>query len=99
MKLEEIIKNIQIKQQTGDVSKDIAGIHIDSRLVEENHLFVAVRGTQTDGHNYITKAIEKGATAIVCETLPEHLSEHVTYLQVADTEAIVGELALSLIHI
>ena len=93
MKLEDIIKNIQIKQQIGDVTKDISGIQIDSRLVKENHLFVATRGTQTDGHSYIAKAIENGASAIVCETLPESLSESVTYIQVADTEAIVGELA------
>ena len=93
MKLEDIIKNIQIKQQIGDVTKDISGIQIDSRMVKENHLFVATRGTQTDGHSYIAKAIENGASAIVCETLPESLSENVTYIQVADTEAIVGELA------
>lgn len=93
MKLEDIIKNIQIKQQIGDATKDISGIQIDSRLVKENHLFVATRGTQTDGHSYIAKAIENGASAIVCETLPESLSENVTYIQVADTEAIVGELA------
>ena len=93
MKLEDIIKNIQIKQQIGDATKDISGIQIDSRLVKGNHLFVATRGTQTDGHSYIAKAIENGANAIVCETLPESLSENVTYIQVADTEAIVGELA------
>lgn len=93
MKLEDIIKNIQIKQQIGDATKDISGIQIDSRLVKEKHLFVATRGTQTDGHSYIAKAIENGASAIVCETLPESLSENVTYIQVADTEAIVGELA------
>ena len=58
MKLEDIIKNIQIKQQIGDATKDISGIQIDSRLVKENHLFVATRGTQTDGHSYIAKAIE-----------------------------------------
>lgn len=93
MKLEEIIKNIQIKQSAGDTSKEITGIQIDSRLVKENHLFVAVRGTQTDGHSYIAKAIENGATAIVCETLPENLSGDVTYIQTVDTEAITGELA------
>ena len=93
MKLEEIIKNIQIKRQVGDISKEIAGIHIDSRLIEEDYLFVAIRGTQADGHSYIAKAIEKGATAIVCETLPETLSPGVTYIQVSDTEAITGQMA------
>lgn len=93
MKLEEIIKNIQIKQQVGDVSKEIAGIHIDSRLIKEDYLFVAIRGTQADGHAYIAKAIEKGATAIACETLPETLDPDVTYIQVPDTEAVVGRMA------
>jgi len=93
MKLKEIIKNIQIKQQIGDVSKEITGIHIDSRLIGENYLFVAIRGTQADGHSYIAKAIEKGATAIVCETLPETLNPNVTYIQVSDTESIAGQMA------
>lgn len=93
MKLEEIIKNIQIKRQVGDISKEITGIHIDSRLIGEDYLFVAIRGTQADGHSYIAKAIEKGATAIVCETLPETLSPGVTYIQVSDTEAITGQMA------
>ena len=59
MKLEEVIKGINIIEIIGHVAKKISGIHIDSRKIEEDHLFVAVKGTQTDGHAYITKAIEK----------------------------------------
>ena len=93
MKLEEIINGIEVIGTIGDLAKEISGIHIDSRKVESGHLFVAVKGTQTDGHAYIDKAIEKGASAIVCETLPESLNENVIYIKVKDTEDCVGRLA------
>ena len=66
---------------------------MDSRLIEPGHIFVAVKGTQTDGHTYIQKAIEKGARTVVCENLPETLIENVTYIKVNDTEDVVGKLA------
>lgn len=93
MKLEEIIKGITVSEIIGNTTKEISGINIDSRLIEPEHVFVAVKGTQTDGHAYITKAIEKGAVAVVCETLPETLNENITYIKVGDTEDIVGKLA------
>ena len=93
MKLEEIIQGVAIEEIKGDILKEIKGIHIDSRLVEEGDMFAAVKGTQTDGHAYIEKAIEKGAIAIVCETLPEHINEQLTYIKVNHTEDLVGKLA------
>lgn len=93
MKLEIILKNIKTCSIAGNQELEITGINIDSRLIEKGHLFVAVKGTQTDGHTYIGKAIEKGAAAIVCETLPETLHPEVTYIQVTDTEDAVGRLA------
>ena len=69
MKLEEIIKGITVSEIIGNTTKEISGINIDSRLIEPEHVFVAVKGTQTDGHAYITKAIEKGAVAVVCQTV------------------------------
>ena len=93
MRLEEIIKGINIIESKGDLSREIAGLHIDSRKVEPGHLFVAVKGTQTDGHAYIGKAIEKGASAIVCEVLPENICDNITYIKVSDTEDCVGKLA------
>ena len=93
MKLEEIIQGVAIEEIKGDILKEIKGIHIDSRLVEEGDMFVAVKGTQTDGHAYIEKAIEKGAIAIVCETLPEHINEQLIYIKVNHTEDLVGKLA------
>ena len=78
MKLQEIINGINILETKGNLDLEISDIHIDSRKVEENHLFIAVKGTQTDGHAYIGKAIEKGAKAIVCETLPEDINNDIT---------------------
>ena len=93
MRQKEIISGISITEVLGNTDKDIQGIHIDSRKIEPGHLFVAVRGTQTDGHAYIDKAIEKGASAIVCETLPEDLREDIIYIKVENTEDAVGKLA------
>ena len=93
MRLEEILKNINVIETIGDIAREISGIHIDSRKIEPGHLFVAVKGTQTDGHAYIAKAIELGASAIVCEKMPENIENNVTYIKVADTEDCVGKLA------
>lgn len=93
MKLKELIDGITVNHIIGDVAVEITGINIDSRLVEKGHVFIAVKGTQTDGHAFIDKAIEKGASIIVCETIPTDFSSKVTYIQVTDTEDIVGELA------
>ena len=93
MKLQEIINGINIIETKGNCNLEISDIHIDSRKVEESHLFIAVKGTQTDGHAYIGKAIEKGAKAIVCETFPEDLKNDITYIKVANTEDCVGKIA------
>jgi len=68
-------------------------VDIDSRKIEKGHLFVAMKGTQTDGHKFIPKALELGATAILCEDMPEEKAEGVTYVQVSSTESAVGPVA------
>ena len=93
MKLENILKAVSPLQVIGDTNLEVAGIHMDSRMVKSGFMFVAVKGTQADGHNYIPKAIENGATVIVCEQLPEKQEANVTYIQLADTEDAVGKLA------
>ena len=93
MKLTELLKAIQPVQVIGSTDIDITGVNIDSRLVEAGQLFMAMRGTQTDGHAYIGAALEKGATAILCEDLPETLKEGITYIQVKDSEDAVGRVA------
>ncbi len=88
-----LIKHTSPLQVKGDTAKDVAGLEIDSRLVGPGSAFIAMPGTQVDGHNYISKAIEKGASVIVCQTMPETLCEGVTYVQYEDTTAVVGPLA------
>ena len=68
--LTQILRGIKILENTGDLSRDVSNIVFDSRKVEPNCLFVAVRGTQVDGHLFIQKAILGGAKAIICEEMP-----------------------------
>ena len=93
MKLNELLKNVEVLNTQGDVDVEITGVNIDSRRIEAGHLFVAIPGTVTDGHKYIPKAIELGATAVLCEKLPEEQDPKVTFVQVASTESCVGEVA------
>ena len=93
MRLSELLKNVEVVNTIGDAEMDITGVNIDSRRIEKGHLFVAIPGTQTDGHKFIPKAIELGATAILCENVPENQEPGVTYIAVKSTEDCVGEVA------
>ena len=93
MKLNELLKNIKPIQIIGDEDIDITGVNIDSRKIQKGHLFVAMRGTQVDGHTFIGKALDLGASAILCEEIPTDRKEGVTYVQVSSTEDAVGKVA------
>ena len=93
MKLNDLLIKVEAKKILGNPDCEVKGITIDSRNVEEGFLFIAMRGTQVDGHKYIPKAIEQGAVAILCETLPETIDQTVTYVTVSDCEDIVGLVA------
>ena len=97
MRLSELLKYVEPITIVGNGDVDITGVNIDSRKIEKGHLFVAIKGTQTDGHRFIPKALELGAVAVLCEDLPDNVSEQaeqgVTYVQVASTEAAVGPVA------
>ena len=93
MKLVQLINVCQPIKIVGDTEIEITGIEIDSRLIKNGNMFIAMRGTQVDGHTYIAKAIELGAKAIVCEELPATTQEGVTYIQCTSTEDAVGPLA------
>ena len=93
MKLQELLKNIKPIQIIGDAEIEVTGVNIDSRKIKDGHLFVAMKGTQVDGHKFIPKAIELGAKSILCEDLPQEPVEGVTYIQVASTEDAVGKAA------
>lgn len=93
MTLSELIKNIDTVNITGSTDIEIKGVDIDSRRVAEGHLFVAMKGTQVDGHTFIGKAVAQGAAAILCEDMPAEVAEGVTYVQVSSTEDAVGKVA------
>ena len=93
MKLNELLKAIQPIEVIGSTDIEISGVNIDSRLIKAGHLFMAMRGTQTDGHAYIPSAIGNGASAILCEELPEQKAPGITYIRVKDSEEAVGLVA------
>ena len=93
MRLKELLKNVNPLSIAGDVEVEVTGVNIDSRRIAPGHLFVAIKGTQTDGHKFIPKAIELGATSVLCEDVPAERAEGVTYVVVESTEDAVGKVA------
>ena len=96
MKLSELLKLVKPIAIVGNAEVEITGVNIDSRKIENGHLFVAIKGTQTDGHRFIPKALELGAKAVLCEEIPDEENignDGVTYVQVASTEEAVGPVA------
>ena len=96
MELKHWITDTAPLEVVGNAEIKVTGIEIDSRKVAKGNAFVALRGTQTDGHDYINKALELGASAIVCERMPEKLIPGVAYVRYADTTDVVGLLATRL---
>lgn len=93
MKLCDLLKYVKPVAIIGDSEVDITSVNIDSRKIEKGHLFIALKGTQTDGHRFIPKAIELGAVAVLCEDLPNKRPENITYVQVPSCEDAVGPVA------
>lgn len=91
--LSTILQNIETREKIGFADLEIRNIVFDSREVEENSLFVAVKGTQVDGHAYINKAINSGARVIVAEELPAMIDMDIVYILVEDSSITLGKLA------
>lgn len=91
--LKDIVYKVAIEAIKGSTDIAIGKVDFDSRKIEKNDLFVAIRGTISDGHDYISKAVELGASAIICDTLPDTVSDSVTYIQVKDTNAALAIVA------
>ncbi len=88
-----LIDGIQTVAVEGSLDTQITDIQLDNRKVQRGCLFVAICGTQADGHDFIQGAIENGAVAILCQKMPHQLTDGVTYVQVADTNSVVGRVA------
>ena len=93
--LNSILPNNLDKEVFGNKNVMVSKITFDSRAVEQNSMFFAIKGTQVDGHNYISKAIEKGASVVVCETLPNQTNTSATFIKVADSAEALGLIAAS----
>ena len=91
--LANILLNVNAEQIIGSVDITINSITFDSREAGAGSLFFAVKGTKTDGHNYIESVIEKGSVAIICEDLPENISTNITYIKVTDSSFAAGIIA------
>ena len=91
--LRDILYRVNITSTSGDMNVEVNGVAFDSRKVKQGFLFVAIKGHQTDGHEFIAKAINSGATAIVCEKLPDEILERVTYVTVKGSAKALGIIA------
>ena len=93
MMLYDILQNVILLNTVGNIEINVSGIQFDSRKVEAGNVFIATRGTTSDGHQYIATAIENGAIAIVCEELPEDINPVITYIKVDNSSDALGKIA------
>ena len=91
--LKDILYKVAIESVTGSTEIAVNKIDFDSRKIEDNDVFIAIRGSLSDGHDYIEKAIQLGAAAIICDTLPENPAKGITYIKVKDTNTALAFMA------
>lgn len=92
-RLSDLLERIKPLKVVGSADREVEALSFDSREVGEGYCFFAVRGTQVDGHNFIAKATDAGASVVVCEQLPEALNEQVSYVVVEDSTAAMADIA------
>jgi UDP-N-acetylmuramoyl-L-alanyl-D-glutamate--2,6-diaminopimelate ligase len=93
IQLEKLLEGVAIERKENGLRKGISSIAIDSRKAVADSLFIAIKGTRTDGHKFIEKAIEQGATTIVCENWPDNLPGKVTCIKVKDSAEAASRIA------
>jgi UDP-N-acetylmuramoyl-L-alanyl-D-glutamate--2,6-diaminopimelate ligase len=91
--LQDILYKVSIRSVHGNTQADVKDVQIDSRQISEGTAFVAIKGSASDGHQYIDKAIEMGAAVIICEQFPAILNESITYVQVENSASAAGYMA------
>ena len=91
--LKDILRTLDVLKCIGSTEVEVSGVRADSRKVEKGDLFVATVGTKVDGHDFIPSVIEKGASVVVCEKLPENVDDKAVFVQVADANEALGRLA------
>ncbi|HNF43084.1 MAG TPA: UDP-N-acetylmuramoyl-L-alanyl-D-glutamate--2,6-diaminopimelate ligase, partial [Ferruginibacter sp.] len=93
MILQDVLYKVSIRSVKGDTSIAVNSIAIDSRLAKPGSCFIALKGTKSDGQAYIDAAIEKGATAIICESIPANATDGITYIEVENTAKAAGYIS------
>lgn len=93
MKLKDVLRKVKPLETIGSIETEITDVQIDSRKVKKGSLFIAERGTQTDGHVFIPAAVKNGAAAVVCETMPEEIDGNTVFVRLESTEAAAGPIA------
>jgi len=91
--LKDVLYKVGLIEVEGSTNVAITSISFDSRKIEKDSLFIAIKGTQSDGHKYIDDTIENGAIAILCEELPQYINQKITYIKVKDTSLALGIIA------
>ncbi len=91
--LKDILYKVSLIEVVGSTNVAINAIQFDSRKIGKDNLFVAMRGTVSDGHKYIDNTITAGAIAVLCEEIPVSINEKITYIKVKDTSASLGIIA------
>ena len=92
-KLQDILYKVHLKEVHGSTDLDVLDIQIDSRKLSKGSVFVAIKGEKTDGHKFFNKAVELGASVIICESLPKQFVDGITYIQVNSTNEAVAYMA------
>jgi len=93
MKLKNILANVDIINSKGNLDLVVSDFDFDSRKIKENSLFIAIKGTLNDGHNYIQNVIDNGASCIICENFPETINTDITYIKVSNSAKACGIIA------
>ena len=93
MNLQELLYKVSVAKVVGTTNVAVTGIAFDSRKIKKDFLFVAVKGTQSDGHTYISQTINAGATVVILENMPADLDVNITYVQVEDSNIALGIIA------
>jgi len=98
MQLQDVLYGVAITNLVGSTNREISTLTFDSRVVQQDAVFFAVKGTLSDGHSYISQTIADGATVIICEDLPEQREVTVTYIEVDDSSVALGIMVILLLN-
>jgi len=98
MKLEKLLKGVEIIEIIGSVDCEINDFYFDSREIGNNDLFIAIPGTNSNGSEYINNAINNGASVIVCNSIPKNIDKNVTYIKSSNLRSVLAIISRNFYH-